>query len=77
MKTADLLKNANEKGFRIELSNSNEYIGICMKKSTWHWFKVFEDIVFFDHSYNQINGKTMKGIKHRIKINTILGFYNS
>ena len=76
MTTTELLKNANEKNYKIEFSNNNQYLGICIKKATWHWFKVFDDMVFFDHSYNQINGKTMKGINHRIKVNTILGFYN-
>jgi hypothetical protein len=60
---------AKQKGYKSE--EKSDRIGFC-KKNTWHSFYfINENIVWFDHSYSCMTGKTKKGLLHGIKIEKI------
>jgi len=48
------------------------WLGINFRGHKYHWYKinVFSDkfFIMFDHTYNQANGKTNKGIRHSMKV---------
>jgi hypothetical protein len=80
MTKQQLIGNATSKKFTIEFDQTTygaELIGINKGKWNYHWFEVFGDNeVIFLHSYSQLNGKTKKGWKHRMKVCESLGYWN-
>lgn len=78
MTKQQLIDNAIAKNFKVEFSKDqfdNELIGINKGKYNYHWFKVLSSgLVYFYHTYSQLNGKTKKGAMHSLKIEKSLGF---
>lgn len=78
MQSAQLIKTATEKGFKVDQENFPGMIGINKGKHVWHWFNVWPDgEVSFDHSYSQNTGSTKKGTMHAISVKEGLGFYSN
>jgi hypothetical protein len=80
MNKQQLIDNATAKNFRIEF-DENQYgqqlIGINKNKWSYHWFNVYDNEVYYSHTYSQLTGKTKKGMKHRWSVCESLGYYNN
>lgn len=87
MKATELISNAIAKGARVEYARNDvlvdlygdKKIGIRFRnQNTYHWFKIWKDdnTVHFDHSYSMNTGKAHRGLKHRMRIQESLGFYD-
>lgn len=71
----DLLR---KKGCRPEVHDIDDSgfkkIGFTYGRHVWHWVKwttlisTGEEYFSFDHSYSQVNGKTKKGVRYRIRM---------
>lgn len=82
MTLQQLIRNAEAKKCEI----SYDYQCLCQigikypGKHVWHWFKWLDwdadKEVYYMHSYSQNTGKTHKGLKQRVAVQTQLGFYN-
>ena len=81
MTREQLISNAAAKGAKVEFSTKRSLdvplIGICFfGHYVYHWFVQLGEDVYFDHSYSMNTGKTKKGLRHRMRVNTSLGAYN-
>lgn len=59
-------------GFSIEREKDRlgyDIVGIKFPdKYVYHWFRLSNGWLFFDHSYNQSTGESKKGVKHGLRI---------
>lgn len=59
-------------GFRVELSKDglgHAFVGVAFpKKSVYHWFKLWNGWLFFDHSYSQNTGESKSGVMHGLRV---------
>lgn len=74
-KLTDFVSAIKGKGLPFEVHDVPETgfkkIGVNYGKGSWHWFTWFTlsngiEYLDFDHTYSQINGKTKKGLRHRM-----------
>ncbi len=71
-----LIENAKRKNCSIN-SEDNKFVGVCFnRKHVYHWFKIEDNTVWFDHSYSMNTGVVKKGLSHGMRIKDSLGFYN-
>jgi hypothetical protein len=78
MNKQQLIENATAKAFVLEYSEDllgTELIGIGKGKGCYHWFKVYGEDVYFDHTYSCNTGSVKRGLSHAVKVQDSLGFY--
>ena len=80
---AELVAKAKKSGYEFEYHKATEGSGIMDqigftldgKKNVYHWFKVCETYLSYDHTYSRNTGSTKKGVRKSIYVQTSLGFY--
>jgi hypothetical protein len=80
MNKQQLIENATAKAFVLQYSEDllgTELIGIGKGKGCYHWFKVYGEDVYFDHTYSCNTGSIKRGLSHAVKVQDSLGFYNN
>jgi hypothetical protein len=71
MTQEQLIKIANEKNFRVLFSSdkfNNPLIGIDKGKHSVHWFEIFQNDIYFNHTYSMNTGGVKKGIRHGLNV---------
>lgn len=75
-----LLENATAKKFEIRFSEDrfgDVLVGIGKGKGCYHWFTMYGEQMYFNHTYSCNTGSIKKGISHAVKVQESLGFYNN
>lgn len=67
------VKELTAKGIKCTINPATEpysdsQFGFSLGNGVWHWFSFDNEYVTFYHTYSQNNGKSQRGVSHRLEV---------